>query len=110
MKVYLIFAWYDLWVGAYWDGQRKRLYLLPIPCVGLRIDFADSRPTDTGTCPWCATHAKTVARLARLGRRHELFWACDDCGMEWTTAAPRDKRTWAANRKMVEQAERKDGD
>lgn len=34
-----IFAWYDLWVGAYWDGKFNRLYVLPLPCVGVVIQF-----------------------------------------------------------------------
>lgn len=38
-----IFAWYDLWVGAYWDRDRRRLYILPIPCCGVVIQFGDRR-------------------------------------------------------------------
>ena len=39
MKVRPIFAWYDLWVGAYWDRKQRRLYILPLPCVGIVISF-----------------------------------------------------------------------
>jgi len=34
-----VVAWYDLWVGLYWNGAKRRLYILPLPCVGLYIDF-----------------------------------------------------------------------
>jgi hypothetical protein len=34
-----IFAWYDLWVGAFWDGTKRRLYLFPIPCLGIVVQF-----------------------------------------------------------------------
>lgn len=34
-----IFAWYDLWVGFYWDSARRRLFFLPLPCVGLVFQF-----------------------------------------------------------------------
>ena len=37
------FAWYDLWVGAYWDSARRVLYVLPLPCVGIRVDFKTPR-------------------------------------------------------------------
>lgn len=37
MKITPIFAWYDLWIGAYWDRQTKRLFIFPIPCFGLVI-------------------------------------------------------------------------
>ena len=39
MNVRPIFAWYDLWVGAFWDRNSHRLYVLPLPCVGFVIQF-----------------------------------------------------------------------
>ena len=44
MKITLIFAWYDFWVGLFWDAGKKRLYFLPVPMFGIRIDFV--RKTD----------------------------------------------------------------
>lgn len=46
MKIRPIFAWYDLWVGAFWDRTKRRLYILPLPCVGVVIQFATEEPTD----------------------------------------------------------------
>ena len=34
-----IFAWYDLWVGIFWDKRKRKLYILPVPCVGVVIEF-----------------------------------------------------------------------
>ena len=42
--VRLIFAWYDFWVGAFWDRRRRRLYILPLPCVGIVIQFTEAKP------------------------------------------------------------------
>lgn len=39
MSIRPIFAWYDFWVGIYWDSASRRLYLLPIPCCGVVLDF-----------------------------------------------------------------------
>jgi len=39
MKIYPIAAWYDMWIGAYWDRRRRRLYVLPVPCLGVVFDF-----------------------------------------------------------------------
>ena len=39
MTIKPLFAWYDLWVGAYWDRKQRKLYLLPLPCVGIVIEL-----------------------------------------------------------------------
>ena len=31
------FAWYDLWVGAYYDRLEKTLYICPLPMLVVRI-------------------------------------------------------------------------
>ena len=36
----LIVAWFDVWVGAYWNPQKHRLYLM-IPFIGIAIDFGE---------------------------------------------------------------------
>jgi len=28
----ILFAWFDLWIGAYWDPKNKSLYVCPLPC------------------------------------------------------------------------------
>lgn len=34
-----IFAWYDFWVGAFYDRDKRRLYIFPIPCIGVVVDL-----------------------------------------------------------------------
>jgi hypothetical protein len=41
MKIAPIVAWFDLWVGVYWDRRARRLYVLPLPCVGFVVEFGD---------------------------------------------------------------------
>lgn len=42
MKVRPMFAWYDLWVGVFVDRPKRRIYVFPLPCLGLRIDFLNA--------------------------------------------------------------------
>jgi|GEM_PF-3377823 len=46
MKVELIFAWYDLWVGFYWDRKNRWLYFLPVPMFGLVFKFGAEEVVD----------------------------------------------------------------
>jgi hypothetical protein len=39
MKIKPVVAWYDLWVGMFWDRGKRRLYVLPLPCLGVVIQF-----------------------------------------------------------------------
>jgi len=43
MKIELIFAWYDLWIGAFWDQKKKWLYVFPIPMCGIIIKMPTRR-------------------------------------------------------------------
>jgi len=38
MKITVFFAWYDLWVGAYWDRNQRVLYICPLPCCVIRLE------------------------------------------------------------------------
>lgn len=45
MKISLIFAWYDLWIGAYWDRKNRVLYFLPLPMIGIKIQITQRGQT-----------------------------------------------------------------
>ena len=32
-------AWYDLWIGAYVDRKNRRVYVMPVPCLGFWMDY-----------------------------------------------------------------------
>lgn len=38
MKATLFFAWYDFWIGAFYDQKKRALYLCPLPCVVIKIE------------------------------------------------------------------------
>ncbi len=37
MSVRIRFAWYDMWVGAYWDRRDRVLYLCPLPMILVEV-------------------------------------------------------------------------
>jgi len=37
MKV--IFAWYDIWVGVFIDTKKKKVYVFPVPCIGVVFNY-----------------------------------------------------------------------
>lgn len=39
MTISLVFAWCHFWVGAYWDHSTRRLFILPVPCFGIVLEF-----------------------------------------------------------------------
>lgn len=40
MRIRPLFAWYDIWIGVFWDRKTRKLYILPLPCIGIVVTFA----------------------------------------------------------------------
>lgn len=38
MKISFFLAWYDLWVGAFYDQNKCILYVCPLPCCVFKIE------------------------------------------------------------------------
>jgi hypothetical protein len=75
-KMKLSFIWYDIWIGAYWDKAKRRLYICPLPMVVFSVDFNNC--TNLGhdwvfeggrPCPWNLSPdcSQSVHRCSRCG-------------------------------------------
>ena len=38
----IIFAWYDFWIGIYYDRKKRQIYIFPIPCIGVMLQIGAS--------------------------------------------------------------------
>jgi hypothetical protein len=40
MSIRVFFAWYDMWIGLYYNRLAKVIYICPIPMVCIRISLS----------------------------------------------------------------------
>lgn len=38
MKFTLFFAWYDFWIGWFYDRRKRALYVCPVPMLCVKIE------------------------------------------------------------------------
>ena len=77
MKVEFLFAWYDMWVGAYWDRKARKLYLMPVPMCGVVVSLPQKQQSP---------QSAVECRPGQWGGKH--FWEqslsgsrCVQCGV-----------------------------
>ena len=43
MKFSFFFAWYDAWVGFFYDQKKRTLYFCPLPCCVFKFEAVEHR-------------------------------------------------------------------
>jgi len=61
MKLFL--AWYDMWVGAYFDRKERLLFICLLPCVVLRIKLGRTLLEEL-------RHCEETGRISQRLRKH----------------------------------------
>lgn len=74
MKISLLFAWYDLWIGLFWDAKNKWLYILPFPTVGIILKF--KWKSEDEWKDWCVDKCRETKGFE--GTQHEGVFLCED--------------------------------
>lgn len=46
----LLIAWYDFWIGFYYDVRHRTLYFIPIPCLVFRFEIKGRKNNKTHRC------------------------------------------------------------
>jgi hypothetical protein len=71
-----IFVWYDLWIGFFWNKDKRRLYFFPLPCIGLYVNFPAKVYEDFTEDP---EYAAYVERCAQHCVCPEILRPCEGC-------------------------------
>lgn len=66
---YFFFAWYDLWVGLYWDKANRRLYFCPLPCCVILFQFGFKRGWTTAQVVDLSNDALKREQMLLMGDR-----------------------------------------
>lgn len=69
MSIRLLFAWYDLWIGAFWDRKARKLYVLPLPCIGIVVSFGPQDHLGRDAKDFAIEFAEYMAKDAERLRR-----------------------------------------
>ncbi|KKM64872.1 hypothetical protein LCGC14_1496950 [marine sediment metagenome] len=76
MKIKLIFAWYDFWVGLFYDRKKRVLYIFPIPTVGIKLNFQMRKVAKVDECPICGSDD--------LFSFQQTHYKCRECDCKFT--------------------------
>jgi hypothetical protein len=75
MKISLFFAWFDCWIGWFYDKQKKILYICPLPMVVIKIQKTKPRKR----CENCRHLSRPYRPICGIDRKPHYDYETDTC-------------------------------
>ncbi len=81
LQIEFVVAWYDLWIGMYYDRKGEWLYILPLPCLGVRVRRRIREKWAAKVCVACGhrrdEHNSAGVRCLNGFDYRDLMYGCD---------------------------------
>lgn len=80
-KIGVLFAWFDLWVGAYYNHAKRRLYLM-VPMFGIYIEpvrHGDGRDFERSPDAVCKGFERRPRRMGDYDCDTDGHYLCEVC-------------------------------
>ncbi len=98
MKVSFFFRWYDLWIGAFYDQNRRALYICPLPTIGVKIAWgneADDFHAAVVACEGLEPIAKhQLADYLRRVASDEVYWRSSNTSIATVKEEQKQSTEW----------------
>jgi len=85
MRVSIFFAWYDFWIGLFYDQRKRILYFCPLPMIVIKFEWSQEMENDIVKAK-CKCHACDkefeVDFIIEPTEEEKLGFYCNECVKE----------------------------
>ena len=85
-KIKIFFAWYDFWVGVFYDRKKQTLYVCPVPTLVISISKRKpepSTPCPISHCKSCSSILVPVYKVCKKDKFGLTYRRCTHCNIDY---------------------------